>query len=111
MYSELNGDKFESYTTIQGDFWSTISTRAYGRPNNFKPIIESNPGVPLTRRLPGGIKLKVPVIPPPPDFTDLEKLPPWKRELTPAAIEGKAAVATLNPKVVSGGGSFDKSFD
>ena len=111
MYSELNGDKFESYTTVQGDFWSTISTRAYGRPNNFNPIIQCNPGVPLTRRLPAGIKLKVPVIPPPPDFTDLEKLPPWKRELTAESTNAKAAVASLNPNVVITGGSFDKSFD
>jgi phage tail protein X len=111
MYSELNGDKFEEYTTVQGDRWDTISTRAYGDPMKFDRIIQSNPGVPLKTVLPGGIKYRVPVVPPTPNTTDTSKLPPWKQQTSTAGQEAaKAAVPIFtNPSTTQG--SFDESFD
>lgn len=111
MYSELNGTKFQSYTTVQGDRWDTISTRAYGVPTKFGPIIQSNPGVPLKPVLDGGIYLRIPIIVKDAAADDLEKMPPWKRKTTtPSQDAAKAAVPQYtNPS--SGSGSFDDSFD
>lgn len=111
MYSVLNGTQFQKYTTVQGDRWDTISTRAYGVPNKMGPIIESNPGVPLKPVLDGGIILQIPIIPPDPAADDLDKLPPWKRQTSTPSQDAAAAAVPKYTNPSSGSGSFDDSFD
>lgn len=111
-FSELNGDKFEKYTTRDGDTWFSISAMAYGVGTKFGPIIEANFGVPLRPVLPGGITLRIPVIKNPQQDTDESLLPPWKRNVQ--TIGQQQAVASIplftNPSTVLSS-SFDGSFD
>lgn len=110
MFSELNGTKFQSYTTVQGNRWDTIATLAWGEPGEFKRIIECNPGVPLTPILPGGIVLKIPIVPQKKN-NDINKLPPWKRpELADnSVISAVKTLLTLGS--TAGAKSYDDSFD
>jgi phage tail protein X len=109
-YSVLNGTKFRTYVTIEGDRFDTIAYKAYGDATKFAPIIEANFGVPLKPSLPAGVTLMIPIIETE-ESTQIELLPPWKRivaESTKAAIA--AVPSLLNPQTAPTG-SFDDSFD
>lgn len=67
------------YTTSEGDRWDTIAFRHYGNAMDIDRLIQANPNVPISDRLPAGLVIEVPVlydvglsIPP-------SLLPPWKR--------------------------------
>lgn len=65
--------------TIEGMRWDTLSQKWFGNPNDAKKIIEVNRHVPITPRLPGGIRILIPIIEPSNKSTDTAKLPPWKK--------------------------------
>jgi phage tail protein X len=67
------------YVVKEGERWDTIAHKAYGNATLVKAIIEANPLVPITPRLPAGTVLSVPVIDQVNILTDVEKLPPWKK--------------------------------
>jgi phage tail protein X len=67
------------YIVKDGERWDTIAHKAYGRASLMQPIIENNPLVPITPRLPAGTVLTIPVIEEIEVKTDKEKLPPWKQ--------------------------------
>lgn len=67
------------YIVKEGERWDTIAFKAYGRSSLMQPIIENNPDVPITPRLPGGTVLTIPVLDDGIVKTDKEKLPPWKQ--------------------------------
>lgn len=68
------------YIVQEGERWDGIAQKAYGRAAQFKEIIEANPLVSITTRLPAGTVLNIPLLDTTPK-TDLESLPPWKRDL------------------------------
>lgn len=68
---------FVEYVTIDGDRWDQIAWKHYGDPAAYEPILAANPAVPFYTTLPGGLKLRVPVIVKP--VAGIEGLPPWKR--------------------------------
>ena len=68
--------EFYEYITKEGDRWDLIAYQFYGDPMLYGPIIVANPDVPIIPILPGGIKLRIPVI----ELKNtIEELPPWKR--------------------------------
>ncbi|TCP09235.1 phage tail protein X [Crenobacter luteus] len=67
-----------THITSDGERWDQIAYRYYGDPYAYIRIIEANPGVPITPRLPGGLQLSIPLIEEL-DTADTEELPPWKR--------------------------------
>lgn len=70
-------NNFVEYVTIDGDRWDQIAWKHYGDPAAYEPILAANPDVPFYTVLPGGLKLRVPVIEKP--AAGIEGLPPWKR--------------------------------
>jgi len=66
-----------TYITNEGDTWTGISFKAYGTTSKVQDILAENPMVGCDPVLPGGIKLKIPVL----DKVTINKLnlPPWKR--------------------------------
>lgn len=71
-------DQYTTYTTKEGDRWDTIAYAAYGDPTKMEPIINANPTVPITAKLPAGITLRVPIVEQQ-TGVDANLLPPWKR--------------------------------
>jgi len=72
--------QYTTYTTIEGERWDSIAYKAYGDPMRLLEIAEANPGVALVDRLPGGLKLLIPVDEAAEaESIDQELLPPWKR--------------------------------
>ncbi len=69
------------HTTVEGERWDTVSWKAYGVYSKVPEIIEANPAVPITDRLPAGIILNIPVIETSDAKIPKEKLPPWKQDL------------------------------
>lgn len=68
------------YITKEGVRWDTVAFEAYGDPARMNEIIAANPEVDITEKLPGGIELKIPVIPVTATPVSNDLLPPWKRE-------------------------------
>lgn len=66
------------YIVKEGMRWDYIAYLAYGQSSLIQPIIEANPNVPITPRLPGGTVLTIPVLDDSISKTDKELLPPWK---------------------------------
>lgn len=70
--------RFYEHMTNEGERWDSIAYRWYGDARRYGPIVEANPEVRITRTLPGGVRLRVPVL----DVdtvVSIEELPPWKR--------------------------------
>lgn len=66
---------FVEYITVEGDRWDLIAYRHYGDPWAFEGILRANPDIPIRPRLPGGLRVLVPVV----DVeTRTDSLPPWK---------------------------------
>lgn len=73
-------DQFIEIITIEGDRWDLIAWRAYGDVNAQERIIRANPDIPIRSRLPGGLRVLVPVISrAEAGLTDESTLPPWRR--------------------------------
>jgi phage tail protein X len=69
------------YVAQEGERWDTVSVKAYGRASLYKGIIEANPLVPITPRLPGGTVLDIPILANVDVETAAELNPPWKQGL------------------------------
>ena len=67
---------FIEVITNDGDRWDLIAYRVYGDAWAFEPIIVANPDIPIRPRLPGGLRILVPVREVTVETADL---PPWKR--------------------------------
>lgn len=63
----------------EGMLWSYVAYKAYGKASLMQPLIEANPLVPITPRLPAGTVLTIPVLDDSEIKTDKQKLPPWKQ--------------------------------
>lgn len=70
---------FTKFTTTQGIRWDTIAYQMYGDAAAYPRLIEANPDVPATPRLPGGIQLRIPIIDLPQEVAPQDTLPPWLR--------------------------------
>ncbi len=71
--------EYYEYITKEGDRWDLVAYEFYGDATRYEPIVRANFfDVGIKPILPGGLKLRIPVlelknhIPP-------EELPPWKR--------------------------------
>lgn len=73
-------DALEHITT-EGERWDTLAWRYYGNPFAYSRIIEANPAVDISTRLPSGLVLLIPIIAEDESIAILanEDLPPWKR--------------------------------
>jgi phage tail protein X len=71
----MTGEYME-YVTIDGDRWDLIAWAMYGNAALMEPIIVANPQVPISRRLTGGLTLRIPILDIQPAVTGM---PPWKR--------------------------------
>jgi hypothetical protein len=67
------------YIVKEGTRWDTVAHLAYGRATLIQPLIENNPLVPVTPRIPAGTVLTIPIIEENEVKTDKERLPPWKQ--------------------------------
>jgi phage tail protein X len=74
----MSTPQFIEHITTDGDRWDLLAWRYYGDPHGYERIITANPELPITPRLAGGIKVRIPVIPDAPAAT--AGLPPWKRD-------------------------------
>ena len=70
---------YKQYTTIDGERWDNVAYKAYGNAAMIKPIIEANPNVLITDRIPVGTVLNIPILQDEQVLTDQELLPPWKQ--------------------------------
>ena len=70
-----------TYITKENIRWDIISFQAYGDATRMNTIIEANPGVDITEKLPGGIELQIPVIETTASAPADSLLPPWKRDI------------------------------
>jgi phage tail protein X len=66
-----------TYTTNQGDTWTSIAWKAYGDVSKMDEVIMANPYIPASAVISGGIDITVPIL----DKASLNPsmLPPWKR--------------------------------
>lgn len=67
------------YTTQEGERWDTISHKMYGTTGQAPRIIDTNPQVPITDRLAGGLVLEIPVLESNSINVNENLLPPWKK--------------------------------
>ena len=71
------------HLTRTGERWDQLAWRYYGDPSAYGRIIEANPALDITPRLPGGVLILIPLLSienlRAMHFADLAKLPPWKR--------------------------------
>lgn len=70
--------EYLEHITEDGERWDGISYRYYGDPHRYEEIIKANPGVTVSRVLPGGLALRIPLIEAD-RFVAADDLPPWKR--------------------------------
>lgn len=75
--SQLTGFVIEHITT-DGERWDWLAWRYYGDPYGYERIIAANPEVPIYTRLPGGLRLEIPVIETSGADAATLGLPPWK---------------------------------
>lgn len=67
-----------TYTTIQGDMWDSISFRVYQSEYYMSNLIEANPQYRETVIFPANVVLLIPEV----STKTKENLPPWKRVST-----------------------------
>jgi hypothetical protein len=72
-------DATVQYVTQGGERWDTVSFNCYGTPYEVERLIDANPVVPISERLPAGVVLEIPVLQDYSVTTDKTLLPPWKR--------------------------------
>ena len=71
--------EYIKYTTKQDERLDEIAGAVYADPNNWKPIIDANPTLPVLANYDAGIILRVPIEKNLLPFVDVENLPPWKK--------------------------------
>lgn len=67
------------YVTKDNERWDMISQKMYGTPFEVQRIIDSNPDVNITERLPPGKVLEIEVLEDNNISVNKDLLPPWKR--------------------------------
>lgn len=65
--------------TKPGDRWDSLANEAYGDPFALKTITDANPDLALVDVLPGGLIIRIPILPIPDTNIDISLLPPWKQ--------------------------------
>ncbi|MCY1393523.1 Phage Tail Protein X [compost metagenome] len=65
-----------THITHEGERWDQLAQRYYADARRYLPIIQANPGVPITDALPAGLSLCIPLLDAQPAIEDL---PPWMR--------------------------------
>ncbi len=66
--------EYLDHTTVEGERWDQLAFTYYGDATRYEPIVRANPQVPMTRSLPAGLTLRIPVLDAAPSSEDL---PPW----------------------------------
>ncbi|MCU1718672.1 tail protein X [Pseudomonas sp. 5P_3.1_Bac2] len=69
-------DNYLTHITSAGERWDQLSSRYYGSAVRYAAIVKANPHVPISRALPAGLKLLIPLLEVQPISADL---PPWLR--------------------------------
>jgi len=70
-----------THQTVAGDRWDLLAQRYYGDGSAYGFLLQANPSVPFTPRLPAGISLQIPILdestlnPPPAASSDSETYP------------------------------------
>jgi len=67
------------YITKDGDRWDLIAYRMYGDPYLYPVLLSANPELRALTLLPGGKKVKVPILYVPEEGEE-EVNPPWQRD-------------------------------
>ncbi len=66
--------EYLTHTTVEGERWDQLAFTYYGDAMRYEPIVRANLQVPMTRALPAGLTLRIPVLDVVPSSEDL---PPW----------------------------------
>ncbi|MCO5285211.1 MAG: tail protein X [Chitinophagaceae bacterium] len=67
------------YITQEGERWDAISQKMYGTLSEVPRILDTNPQIPITDRLKGGLVLEIPILESNDVTVNSNLLPPWKR--------------------------------
>jgi phage tail protein X len=67
------------YVTKPGDRWDNLAYDAYGDEFAYVNIADANLEVAITDILPGGITIRIPILPIPDTDINTALLPPWKQ--------------------------------
>lgn len=67
------------YITQDGERWDTVSQKMYGSVGEVQLLTDTNPQIPITERLSGGLVLEIPVLESNDVTINDNLLPPWKR--------------------------------
>lgn len=71
------------HVTREGERWDSLAWQYYGNPYDYGRIIEVNPDLDISARLPSGIVVLVPILPlaaaQAAEQLAATDLPPWKR--------------------------------
>lgn len=71
--------QYIEYVTSAQERLDTIAYACYGDPDNWKPIIDANPSLPILSNYEAGLRLRVPVLSTSEENVNTENLPPWKQ--------------------------------
>jgi phage tail protein X len=55
-------EEFLTHSTVDGDRWDLLAQRYYGDGTAYGFLLQANPSVPFTPRLPVGLTLRVPIL-------------------------------------------------
>jgi phage tail protein X len=75
----MTPNNFVAYITIQGDRLDSISRKHYGDSDSWGPILAANPTLPILRRYPPGIRVRIPILSTRNSDVSRTTLPPWKQ--------------------------------
>ena len=71
------------HVTQDGERWDSLAWQYYGNPYDYGRIIEANPTLDISARLPSGIVVLIPILPlaavQAAEQLAASDLPPWKR--------------------------------
>lgn len=70
---------FRTYTTLEGQRWDHIAFAEYRDPFGYERIIRANLAYRSLKVLPGGVRLRIPVVTELKPTPRPEQLPPWRR--------------------------------
>lgn len=71
--------QFTEYITKEGERWDAIAYNAYGDVGKVSILVQNNPNIPITPRLPSGLRMLIPILPTAKSVANKDLLPPWKR--------------------------------
>jgi phage tail protein X len=75
----MENTQYIEYITHEGQRLDQIAHASYGDVNNWKPILDANPSLPISANLPAGLRLRVPVLSVAAVNDNALNLPPWKQ--------------------------------